>query len=153
MMFKNSALLTQANQFLDVNGCNIPYNVHVILQFLNKEKSLLKYLLTFKGALSQPMWKGYLSGLMTKPTKWLGAHRRLRSAWALAQSNQSSLCTQWVAKDPSLLHVDSEDGGCWVFTGRICHFVGFVMLRLTYQTGAFAQSRQSLCCSLTQYKN
>ena len=24
-------------------------------------------------------------------------------------SDQSSLCTQWVAKDPSFLHADSED--------------------------------------------
>ena len=28
---------------------------------------------------------------MTKPTKWLYAQRRLRSAWASAQSDQSSL--------------------------------------------------------------
>ena len=39
---------------------------------------------------------------MTKPAKWLCAQRRLRSAWA-------SLCAQWVAKDPSLLHADSDD--------------------------------------------
>ena len=32
-----------------------------------------------------------------------------RSAWASAQSDQSSLCGQWVAKDPSFLHEDSED--------------------------------------------
>ena len=30
-------------------------------------------------------------------------------AWASAQSDQSSLCTQWVAKDPSFLLADSED--------------------------------------------
>ena len=46
---------------------------------------------------------------MTNPTKWLCAHRRLGSAWASAKSDQSSLCAQWVAKDPSFLHVDSED--------------------------------------------
>ena len=64
---------------------------------------------------------------MTKPTKWLWAQRRFRSAWAFAQSDQSlrsakiqislgirpvwsesSLCAQWVAKDPSFLHADSE---------------------------------------------
>ena len=28
---------------------------------------------------------------------------------ASAQSDQSSLCTQWVANDPSFLHADSED--------------------------------------------
>ena len=39
-----------------------------------------------------------MSHLMTKPTKWLCAQRRLWLAWASAQSNQSSLCAQWVAK-------------------------------------------------------
>ena len=34
----------------------------------------------------------YVSCLMTKPTKWLCTQRRLRSAWASAQSDQSSLC-------------------------------------------------------------
>ena len=29
------------------------------------------------------------------------AQRRLRSAWAAAQSDQSSPCAQWVAKDPA----------------------------------------------------
>ena len=50
-----------------------------------------------------------MSRLMTKPTKWLCTQQRLRSAWASVQSDQSSLCTQWIDKDPSLLHVDSED--------------------------------------------
>ena len=39
----------------------------------------------------------------------LCAQRRLNSAWASAQSDQSSLCTQWVTKDPRFLHADSED--------------------------------------------
>ena len=63
---------------------------------------------------------------MTKPTKCVCAQRRLRSAWASAQSDQSSLCAQWVAKDPSFLHADSEDSDqtgrmlrlIWVFAGR-----------------------------------
>ena len=54
------------------------------------------------------------------------AQRRLRSAWASAQSDQFSLCAQWVAKDPSFLHADSEDSHqtgrmprlIWVFAGR-----------------------------------
>ena len=61
---------------------------------------------------------------MTKPTKWLWAQRRLGSAWASTQSDQSSLCAQWVAKDPSFLHADSEDSDqtdppslIWVFAG------------------------------------
>ena len=46
---------------------------------------------------------------MTKPTKWLCAQWRLRSAWESTLSDQSLLCTQWVAKDPSFLHADSKD--------------------------------------------
>ena len=75
-----------------------------------------------------------------------------RSACASAQSDQSSQCAQWVVKDPSFLHADSEDSdqtgrmprliwvfvGCTdqpghppslirVFDGCTDHFVGFVM--------------------------
>ena len=57
-------------------------------------------------------WSGSveMNRLMTKPTKW---HVRpaktqislgIRPVWS-----ESSLCIQWVAKDPSFLHVDSED--------------------------------------------
>ena len=78
----------------------------------------------------------HLSCLMTKPTKWLCPRRRLRSAWASAQSDQESLlCVQWVDKGPSFLQADSEDSDqtgwiprlIWVFLGRTCHFVGFDM--------------------------
>ena len=41
----------------------------------------------------------YLSNLMTKPTIWMCANRKLRSAWASAQSDQSSLCAKWVTKE------------------------------------------------------
>ena len=49
--------------------------------------------------------------------------------------SESLLCAQWVAKDPSFLHADSEDSDqtgqmpslIWVFTGRTCHCVCFVM--------------------------
>ena len=62
---------------------------------------------------------------MRKPTKWLCAQRRLRSAWASAQSDQSSLYPQWVAKDPIFLHANSKDSDQ---TGRmprlICVFAG-----------------------------
>ena len=54
----------------------------------------------------------------------------IRPVWT-----ESSLCAQWVAKDPRLLHADSEDSDqtgrmprlICVFVGRTCHFVGFVM--------------------------
>ena len=51
-----------------------------------------------------------LSRRMSKPTMW---HVRpaktqislgIRLVWS-----ESSLCAQWVAKDPSFLHADSED--------------------------------------------
>ena len=44
----------------------------------------------------------------TKPANEC-AMRRLGSAWASTQPDQSSLCAEWVAKDPSFLHADSED--------------------------------------------
>ena len=79
-----------------------------------------------------------MSRLVTKPTKRLCAQRRLRSAWTAAQSDQSSLCAQWVAKDPSFLIADSENSDqtgqmprlFGVFAWRTCHFVDFVTRRL-----------------------
>ena len=44
-----------------------------------------------------------------KTNKMTVRQRRLRSAWASAQSDQSSLYAHWVAKHPSFLHADS---GC-----------------------------------------
>ena len=82
-------------------------------------------------------------GQMPRATTWqnqqndLCAQRRLRSAWASAQSDQSSLCAQWVPKDLMFLHADNEDsdqtgrGPGWSETSLgTCHFVGFVLLRL-----------------------
>ena len=80
---------------------------------------------------------------MTNPTKWpvrpaktqisLGIHL----VWS-----ESSLCAQWVAKDPSFLHADSEDSEqtgqmprlIWLSAGRTGCFVGFVMRRLMFYT-------------------
>ena len=53
-------------------------------------------------------------------------------------NSESSLCVQWVAKDPSFLNADSEGSDqtgrmprlLGVFAGRTCHFVGFVTRRL-----------------------
>ena len=44
-----------------------------------------------------------------KTNKMTCTLRRLRSAYASTQSDQSSLCTQWVAQGPRFLHADSED--------------------------------------------
>ena len=88
-------------------------------------------------------WLKYkLSHLMTKPSKW---HVRpvktqislgIRPVWS-----ESSLCAQWVAKDLSFLHADSEDSDqtgrmprlIWVFAGRTCQYAGFVTRRLNYR--------------------
>ena len=59
----------------------------------------------------------------------------IRPVWS-----ESSLCAQWVAKDPSFLHANREDSDqtgqmprlIRVFTGHTCHFVGFVMKWLKY---------------------
>ena len=62
---------------------------------------------------------------MTKPTKWLCAQRRLRSAWASAQSDQSSL-SAWRKLGSLATHwAHSEDSDLtgwmprliWVFAG------------------------------------
>ena len=114
---------------------------------------------------------------MTKPTKW---HVRLpktqislgiRPVWS-----EFSLCAKWAANDPSFLRADIEDCDqtgrmprlIWVFAGRTCHFVGFIMRWLIWTASsefgtyrlceqrrfrracASAQSRQNLRCSLIQ---
>ena len=79
-----------------------------------------------------------MSHLITKPTKWLCAQQRLRSAWAPTQSDQSSLFAHVLAKDPRFLHADSKESDqtrrmprlIWVFPGRTCHIVGFIMRQL-----------------------
>ena len=75
---------------------------------------------------------------MRKPTKWLCAQRRLRSAWVSAQSDQSSLSAwrklgslaiHWAHSEGTLIRVGSAQADLslrWAHT----HFVGFVMLRL-----------------------
>ena len=76
-----------------------------------------------------------MSQCMTKPTKWHVRQAKIHISLGTCQSDQSLLCTQWVAKNPSFLHIDREDSDwtgqmprmIWVFSGRTCHFVDFVM--------------------------
>ena len=73
--------------------------------------------------------------------------RRLRSAWASAQSDQSLCCSDesslsaWRKLESFATHwVHSEDSDqtgqmprlIWDLAGLTCHFVGFVMRRLNY---------------------
>ena len=68
--------------------------------------------------------------------------------------SKSSLCTQWIPKDPSFLHADSEDSDqtgrmsrlIWVFAVRTCHFVGFVMRWLIFQF--YDLSKKKTYCSI-----
>ena len=63
----------------------------------------------------------------TNPTKWRCVQWKLGSDWASAQS---SLSSQWVARNPSFLHADSEDSDqtgrmprlIWVFAWRTLVF-------------------------------
>ena len=65
--------------------------------------------------------------------------------------SESSLCAQWVAKDPNFLHAGSEDSDqsgrmprlIWVFAGRTCHFVGLVTMRLIFSSILMAVSEQT----------
>ena len=78
---------------------------------------------------------------------------------ASAQSDQSMMCAQWVGKDPMLRHTNSEASDqtawmcrlIWVFAGRTCHCVGFVMLRLSCSALLLGAERrfQSLIVAIT----
>ena len=81
---------------------------------------------------------GNLSRLMSKPTKWVCAQRRLRSAWASAQSDQSLRCPHEETLIPKLPNERTAKtlirlGGCpgWSESSLgHSHTVGFVTRRL-----------------------
>ena len=64
----------------------------------------------------------------------------------------SPLCAQWVAKDPSFLHTDSEDWWDWTDAQADlslwwvhCHFVGFVMSWLVFALTFFLSIFEQNC--------
>ena len=76
-------------------------------------------------------WPGqstsYLSSDMTKPTKWPVRQAKTRISLGIRPVwSESSMCAQWVAKDPSFLHAVSENSDqtgrmhrlIWIFAGR-----------------------------------
>ena len=63
---------------------------------------------------------------MTIPTKWLCAQRRLRSAWASAQSDQSLRCPHEEALGP-LLCIERTAQSDLSLRRAHTNFVGFVM--------------------------
>ena len=118
------------------------------------EPALTVILHYFRYSMSQYDSK-HMSHVMTKPTKWLCAKRRLRSAWASAQSDQSLLST-WrnlgSLATHSLHSQNSDQTGriprlIWVFAGRTCHFIGFDMWRLIWKVDCF---RKDFCLFLIE---
>ena len=79
-------------------------------------------------------WTNILSRDMTKPTKWLCAQRKPRSAWASAQSDQSLRCALKLSScGQRRLWSDWEDAQADLsFRWAHSHFVGFVMSRLIF---------------------
>ena len=70
----------------------------------------------------------HLSCRMTKPTKWHVCPAKTQiSLGNYPVWSESSLCAQWVPKNPRFLHADSED---WSDLADVHHFVDFVRLRL-----------------------
>ena len=84
------------------------------------------------------------------------AQGRLRSAWASARSDQSSLCAQLVAKDPSFLRADSEDCSDWLdaqadlsLRWAHSHFVGFCHLGAHIHPAGMVLPIASAACNVT----
>ena len=99
------------SSFLSYCLSNVSLQYHCLSNFSNfsQRRQLDMTIIWLTGPLNyNPI--NHLSRLMTKPTS--------------TQSDQSSLCAQWVAKDSSFLHANSEDSDQ---TGRTDHFVSFVM--------------------------
>ena len=76
----------------NLNPSNL--QVHVCLSALKRQSSSASLI---------------IEPIRDKTNKVTVTQRRLKSASASAQSDQSLLCAQWVAKEPSHLHADSED--------------------------------------------
>ena len=113
-------VLCKRNRLIFQTSCkHLQNSVNVTALFANLKQNYHRLLV---------FWIKHLSRLMTKPTKWLC----ICPVWS-----ESLLCARWVAKDPSFLHVNSDQIGRMprlirVFAGRTCHFVGFVIRRHIY---------------------
>ena len=113
------------------------------------------WFLSYPLSAQRRLWSDWADAQADLSLRWAHSHfvgfvmSRIKCRWtkrgtifAFSRINGSlhvtSLCAQWVAKDPSFLPADSEDSDLtgwmrrliWVFAGRTCHFVGFVMRRL-----------------------
>ena len=75
------------------------------------------------------------------------AQRRRRSVWPSVQSDQSSLCAQWVANDQYFFMrtATTDQAGrmpslVWVFPGCTGDFVSFVLLRCIWLANSLKKS-------------
>ena len=97
LLFKNLLIIPETKKrvtFYSIRACNVMLFFH---HFYLKKRSPKVSL--------QDKTEPYHD----KTNEMTCTQRRLRSAWASAQSDQSSLCIQWVAKDPRFLDADSEE--------------------------------------------
>ena len=105
---------------------NVVVDVRVERSFFFFPKVMMHYskLTKLSSIYFHPKSLMYMGRLMTKPTKCPAKTQislGIRPVWS-----ESSLCAQWVAKDPSFLHADSEDSDqigrmrwlIWLFAGR-----------------------------------
>ena len=101
--------------------------------------------------------KYHISHVMTKPTKWVSTQQRLRSDWAHAQSDQSSLST-WRNLGSLATHwvhsKDSDQTGriprlIWVFSGRTAILLVLTLSRLIQLLASWSE----LFIFLKKYKN
>ena len=128
--------------------------VSAVLLFKFENNEYMKCILRFRGyaAMFRLLIRQYMSHDMTKPAKFVCAQRRLRSACIRPVWSETSLCAQWVAKDPRFLHVDSEDSDqtgwmprlIWVFAWST-----LILLALSCR-GSYAKSRKETCLN-TEY--
>ena len=97
---------------------NIKIITHVYYQTTSSEDKTQRLLFSLHPQISR---------LMTKLTMWHVRHAKTQISLGISPVwSESSLCAQWVAKDPSFLHADSEDSDqtgrmprlIWVFAGR-----------------------------------
>ena len=100
----------------------------------NQGGHILFFLICPRGASNE--YYNIWSTSWQKPTKWHVRSTKTQISLGIHPIwSESSLCTQWVAKDLSFLHADSEDSDqpermlrlIWVFAGRTCYFIGFVL--------------------------
>ena len=77
------------------------------------------------------VFMGHLSQRITNLQNGMCAKRRLRSAWASAQSDQRLRCP--IERTAKILMPGRMPSLIWVLAGRTCHFVGFVVRWLFYK--------------------